>query len=157
MARYEFTDKALTGYTWDSVERTVYSTKRPGAPRALTWSCPSPSSPRRVSLYTKWGNKVSYSEPQIVAMLKGVSVDSEANQKTSEQVLANLKNPVTKGTYIVVLVEDGRLKPSSNAKRHPTLLEAQREAERLAKTVIGSKFCVLQDCGTVQAAGVVWG
>lgn len=156
MARYEFTDKRLAGYTWDNIERVVYSAKRPGAPRALTWSRPSPSSPRRVALLTIYGGKVSYTENQLLAVLKNTPVDSAVNVKTSEQVLADIKNTVTKGTYIVVVIEDGRLKPSTNPKRHGTLLEAQKEAERLATTVSGSKFCVLQDCGTVQATGVQW-
>jgi hypothetical protein len=112
-----------------------------------------------VSLYTDWGDKVSYTEMQLVAMLKGNPVDSvifKDEPKTSARALADLKDPKTVGTYIVVLVENGQLKPSSNPKRHCTLIEAQKEAERLATTVPGSKFCVLQDCGTVQATGVQW-
>jgi hypothetical protein len=112
-----------------------------------------------VSLYTDWGDKVSYSELQLVAMLKGNPVDSvifKDEPKTSAQALADLKDPKTVGTYIVVLVENGQLKPSSNPKLHSSLLDAQKEAERLASTNPGLKFCVLQDCGTVQAVGVQW-
>lgn len=159
MAKFEFTVPTLKGYYWDSIDGNIYSTKRGKIPYQIKWAKRTPWAPKTAQLFTTDGEKYLLDERRLKGLLKGNPIGSVIFKHPETEDLFNQKPHVgekTADTYLVISVENGRLTPSANPKVHCSLEAARAEAERLAKLVPGTQFRVYKDCGTVQAAGVVW-
>jgi hypothetical protein len=137
---------------WISKDLTqVYSTKRPGAPYAMTktgtgscrdtyWSL---SNGGRFGNFTirhdDLANRV-YKTPEFQSWYKTPNVTSAPN---------------TKG-YIVGRVFLNSMSFATNPKVHMTEASAKAECERLAKLTPGSNYTYFEMKGTCTAVGVSW-
>lgn len=135
----------------------VYSTKRPGAPYAMTKTGTGSCRNTYWSLSTgqRWGNFT-------------IRADDLANKvrNTHEFKVWSAGQSATRSTtvalgatagYIVGSVRsDGFFSFSATPKVHPTELSAKMEVERLAKATPGNTYVYLEIKGKCKAGGVTW-
>lgn len=141
MAKCGFLSAAFAGYYFDTETGQVYSTKRSSVPRVLQWT--KKGDDLYVTLTTIDANRFTISKTRINEYLE------------IPQTVMNTQVSTT-GKFLAIAIEDGKLRPSASPKFHNTEASARAEAERLATSHANTKFCVLKDCGTVQASGVSW-
>jgi len=137
---------ALTGYQYDPVTGQVFSSKRSGLPVPMKWQ-DGPSG-RYVYLTKLNGDRYRLTALQLTT--------SAYNEMLFGKQQYKAKVMTTTNGFIVGSVDGTAMSISQTPKVHPTEHEARTEAERLAKSLPGKTFIVMELKGRVRAGGVTW-